>query len=85
METESAYFDVGIQSIIFVARNTSYNEITNLEDCGSCPVFASYILAFALQLRKKHGLRFFHAFSSVIRQMPGYNSQRWGTARTLPN
>jgi len=29
-------------------------------------------------------LRFFHAFSSVVRQMPGYNSQRRGTARTLP-
>ena len=26
----------------------------------------------------------FHAFSSVVRQMPGYNSQRRGTARTLP-
>jgi hypothetical protein len=25
---------------------------------------------------------FFHAFSSVVRQMPGYNSQRRGTART---
>ena len=24
------------------------------------------------------------AFSSVVRQMPGYNSQRRGTARTLP-
>jgi hypothetical protein len=23
--------------------------------CGPCPVFANYILAFALQLRKKHG------------------------------
>jgi hypothetical protein len=23
--------------------------------CGPCPVFASYILAFALQLRKNHG------------------------------
>jgi hypothetical protein len=23
--------------------------------CGPCPVLASYILAFALQLRKKHG------------------------------
>jgi hypothetical protein len=23
--------------------------------CGACPVFASYTLAFALQLRKKHG------------------------------
>jgi len=29
-------------------------------------------------------LRFFRAFSSVVRQMPGYNSQRRGTARTLP-
>ena len=24
-------------------------------------------------------------FSSVVRQMPGYNSQRRDTARTLPN
>jgi len=30
-------------------------------------------------------LRFFHAFSSVVRQMPGYNSQRQGMVRTLPN
>jgi len=29
--------------------------ITNLEECEPCPVFASFILAFALQLRKKHG------------------------------
>ena len=29
-------------------------------------------------------LRFFRAFSSVVRQMPGYNTQRGGTARTLP-
>jgi hypothetical protein len=26
-----------------------------LKQCGPCPVFASYTLAFALQLRKKHG------------------------------
>jgi hypothetical protein len=26
-----------------------------LEECGPCPVFASYTLAFALQLRKTHG------------------------------
>jgi len=25
------------------------------EECGPCPVFASYTLAFALQLRNKHG------------------------------
>jgi hypothetical protein len=28
---------------------------TNLEECRLCPVLASYTLAFALQLRKKHG------------------------------
>jgi len=28
---------------------------TNLEECGPCPVFARYTLAFAFQLRKKHG------------------------------
>jgi len=28
---------------------------TNVEECGPCPVFASFTLAFALQMRKKHG------------------------------
>jgi len=27
----------------------------NLEKCGPCPIFASYTLAFALQVREKHG------------------------------
>jgi hypothetical protein len=27
---------------------------TILEECGPCPIFASFTLAFALQLRKKH-------------------------------
>jgi len=27
---------------------------TNWEECGLCPVFASYTLAFTLQLRKEH-------------------------------
>jgi hypothetical protein len=26
-----------------------------LEECRPCPIFAGFILAFALQLRKKHG------------------------------
>jgi hypothetical protein len=30
-------------------------------------------------------LRVFHAFSSVVRQMPWYTLQRRGTVRTLPN
>jgi len=29
--------------------------LTNWEECRPCPVFASYTLAFVLQLRKKHG------------------------------
>jgi len=46
--------------IIFInnhlhTNNTQNNTITNWEECGPCPVFASYTLAFALQLRKKHG------------------------------
>jgi len=28
---------------------------TNLEECWPCPVFASYTLAFSLQLREKYG------------------------------
>jgi hypothetical protein len=30
-------------------------QLTNWEECGPCPIFASYTLAFALQLRKKQG------------------------------
>jgi len=30
-------------------------QFTNYEERGPCPVFARYTLAFALQLRKKHG------------------------------
>ena len=29
--------------------------IIKIGKCGPCPFFASYTLAFALQLRKKHG------------------------------
>jgi hypothetical protein len=28
---------------------------TNWEECGPCPVFARFTLAFVLQLRKRHG------------------------------
>jgi len=34
-------------------RTTSLT--TKWEECGPCPVFASYTLAFALKLMKKHG------------------------------
>jgi hypothetical protein len=36
--------------------NNRKTEITtNWKECGLCPIFASFTLAFALQLRKKHG------------------------------
>ena len=35
--------------------NNTQNNTTNWEEYGPCPVLASYTLAFALQMRKKHG------------------------------
>ena len=40
------------QSTQTIHRTT---QLTNWEECGPCSVFASYTLAFTLQLRKKHG------------------------------
>jgi hypothetical protein len=40
------------QSTQTIHRTTQF---INQEECGRCPVFARYTLAFALQLRKKHG------------------------------
>jgi len=28
-------------------------QLTNWEECGPCPIFATYTLAFAVQLKKK--------------------------------
>ena len=47
-----------------------------------CSVYAVFIVPTGtLRLPWQ---RVFRAFSSVVRQMPGYNSQRRGTARALP-
>jgi len=44
------------QTIHRTTQNKQYTEQhNNLEECGPCPVLASYILTFVLQLRKKHG------------------------------
>jgi hypothetical protein len=48
-----------------------------------CSVYSVFIVPTGtLQLSS---LRVFRAFSSVVRQMPRYNSQRRGKARTLLN
>jgi hypothetical protein len=36
-------------------RNIHNNKKKKIWKCGPCPIFASYTLAFALQLRKKDG------------------------------
>ena len=36
-------------------NNRTIQITTNEGKCGLCPIFASFTLAFALQLRKKHG------------------------------
>ena len=38
-----------------VNRTTQITTEQHKEECGPCPVFASFTLAFALRLRKKHG------------------------------
>jgi len=44
------------QTIHRTTKNKQYIEQhNNLGKCGPCPVWASYTLAFVLQLRKKHG------------------------------
>ena len=44
------------QTIHRTTQNKQYIEQhNNLGECGPCPVLASYTLAFALQLREKHG------------------------------
>ena len=40
------------QSTQTIHRTTQF---TNWEECGTCPVFVRYTLAFALQMRKKYG------------------------------
>jgi len=43
------------QAIHRTTHNNRTTQITtNVEECGPCPVFAIFTLAFALQLRKKH-------------------------------
>jgi len=46
----------GGSSVVHIYTET-INRTTQLiwEECGPCLVFASYTLAFALKLRKKHG------------------------------
>jgi hypothetical protein len=43
------------QTIHRTIQINQWTEQHNNGECGPCPVLASFTLAFALQLRKKHG------------------------------
>jgi len=50
-----------------------HKKTTNLEECGPCPIFASFTLAFALQLRKNHGETSVRVRKRVMKQ--AYSSE----------
>jgi len=50
----SSTISIYTQTLHRTIQNKQYIE-QHMEKCGPCPVLASYTLAFALQLRKKHG------------------------------
>ena len=45
----------GGRSRLHIYTETIHRTTQQLDECGPCPVLASYTLAFALQPRKKHG------------------------------
>jgi hypothetical protein len=47
-------------------------------------IYVFLLLGVCILIVRLPWLRFFLAFSSVVRQMPGYNSPKRGTACTLP-
>jgi hypothetical protein len=48
----------------YMEKNNNYKE--KIGKCGPCSVFASYTLAHALQLRKKHGKTSVRVETSVL-------------------
>jgi len=65
------------QTIHRTTQNKQYIERhKTLEECGPCPVLASYTLAFALQLRKKHGKTSVRVFQWLVKRFRFYDSVR---------
>ena len=67
---------------VFNLQSNVQNPKRNLK-CTLCSVCSVFIVSTGtLHLP---WLTFFRAFSSVVRKMPGYNSQKRDMARTVPN
>ena len=56
----------GSSTVHIYKTNNTQNNTTILEQCGPCPVLASYTLAFALQPRKKHGKLHFNSLQNTF-------------------
>ena len=46
-------------------------------------LFCTFVVVVPTGILQLPWLSFFRAFFSLVKQMPGYNSQRWGMASTL--
>jgi hypothetical protein len=75
------YFCINVYMVVFLFNTVIY---VFLLLCLCILIVWLYIFIVPAGTLRLPWLRFFRAFSSVVRQMPGYNSQRQGTTRTLP-
>jgi hypothetical protein len=66
-------------TVLIITTITPVLLFSSVYGTGRCSCTVLCLLVIEVLLPR---LMFFRAFSSVVRQMPGYNSQRWGTART---
>jgi len=75
--------------ILLLSHSFSFFSFYCLSIYGCIPfntvIYVSLLLGLCILIVRLPWLRFFLAFSSGIRQMPGQTSKRRGTARTLPN
>jgi hypothetical protein len=62
--------------------NNTKNNTKSLEECGPCPVFADYTLAFTLQLRKKHGKSSVRVAEETKRGKISENTETFKTLQT---
>jgi len=70
-------------------KQTIHRKTQQFWNSGSCPVLASYTLAFALQLRKKHGktsvrVAGYSSTLSLISELDGVGGQRHAPAALPP-